>query len=296
MAATVTVTVTQALPAVGVHPVATDLSMPITDLATEVEARGLRSLFLPEHTHRPVADEHLPKRYERTLDPYIASAFAAAVTTDLEVGTGASLAAHHDAIALAKAVATLDHVSGGRFVLGVGLGSAPSESANHGLADRDRGPALEETIRVLRSLWSEDIASFSGRFRELSPSYAWPKPRRVGGPPVLLGARAGTQTFRRIVAWADGWLPTGPDIGAADFAADLDLLRGLWAESERPGVPEICFFFPADSTDVMYRQVGVAAELGIQRVQLMIEDRGRDDVLPLLDMLATALARHVTWS
>lgn len=280
------------LPAVGVHPVATDRSMPITELAREVESRGLRSLYLPEHTHRPVADEHLPDRYQRTLDPYIACSFAAAVTSSLEVGTGVSLVAHHDAIALAKAIATLDHLSEGRVVIGVGLGSAPSESVNHGIARAERSAVLDETMLLLRTVWNDDIACFQGRHRQLSPSWAWPKPSRAGGPPVLLGGRACPRNFQRILSWADGWLATGPDLGDPDFAGALSDLRGRWTRSQRRGAPQICFFFPVSSLAAMYRQIGLAAELGVQRVQVMIEDKGRADVLPLLDTLVAAIARH----
>jgi probable F420-dependent oxidoreductase len=282
------------LPAVGVHPVATDRSMPILELARETEARGFASLYLPEHTHMPVGSEQLPgglqidDRYRHTLDPYIASASVASVTT-LEVGTGVSLVAQHDAIALAKAIATLDHLSGGRVLIGVGFGWNRPEVEDHGVPAKDRVLVVEETIRLMKALWTDDEAAFEGEYRRVSRSWSWPKPARPGGPPILLGTQATDVHFNRIVSWADGWLPNGPDLGNPKFATSLADLRRRWTEAGREGGPEICCFFNPGTTDEMARQIEHGAELGVQRMQVSVEERRRDDVLPILDRLADAV-------
>lgn len=283
----------QQVPLVGVHPTATDRSLPVLDLAREAEARGLRSLYLPEHTHVPVGsaringDWRMAQRYQRTLDPYIAAAFVAATTT-LEVGTAISLVAQHDAIALAKAVATLDHLAAGRVVLGVGFGYNRDEAADHGVPFGHRAVVVEETVRLMRALWTEDEAAYEGRFRRLPPSWSWPKPVRPGGPPVLLGCSAGKRNFERVVAWADGWIPMGETPADATLERELAELRSQWAGAGRDGEPEICCFLrPADQ---LARQLARGAELGIQRMQVLLEDRCRDEVLPVLDDLAASVA------
>jgi probable F420-dependent oxidoreductase len=286
----------QLLPALGVHPIATDQSMPILELAREAEDRGLRSLYLPEHTHVPVGSEELPngyrldERYSRTLDPFVASASIAAVTS-LEVGTGVSLVAQHDAIALAKAIATLDYLTAGRVVIGVGFGSNKAEAKDHGLADPVRASAVEETVRLMKAVWTQDEAAFEGTYRRIPRSWSWPKPVTAGGPPVLLGAPASERNFKRIISWADGWLPVGVNLGDSAFAASLGELRARWADSGRAGEPSICYFFYPGTEDQMCRQIEYGIELGIQRLQVSIADRRRDEALPILDQLTGAFAK-----
>jgi len=283
--------VSAALPAVGVHPTCTDRSMPVVELALEAEARGLRSISLPEHTHIPVASDPIDERYRRTLDPFVASAFVAA-TTSLEVGTGVALVAQHDAIALAKAVATLDHLSGGRVVLGIGYGYNRPEATDHGVPIAERALVVEETVRLMKALWTEDVAAFEGRHRRLAPSYAWPKPHQPGGPPVLLGVRASPRNFERIVGWADGWLPMGNGIADnPDLAGNVGELRARWADAGRTADLQVSCFFGVGSADAMAREIRCAAELGIQRVEVYVADREREDLLPILDDLATAATR-----
>jgi probable F420-dependent oxidoreductase len=272
--------------------------MPVLDLAREAEARGLRSLYLPEHTHVPVGslqisgDWRMAERYQRTLDPYIAAAFIAATTT-LEVGTAISLVAQHDAIALAKAVATLDHLAPGRVVLGVGFGYNREEAADHGVPFGQRAVMAEETVRLMRALWTQDKAAYEGRFRRLPPSWSWPKPGRPG-PPVLLGGRGSARNFERVVAWADGWIPMGETPADAPLAGELAELRARWSDAGRDGAPETCCFLRPGPRDELARQLTRGAELGIQRMQVLLEDRRRDEVLPVLDDLASAVAALLT--
>ena len=275
-------------PWVGVHPTATDRSMPPVELAREAEARGLRSITLPEHTHVPVAATDVAPRYQRTLDPYIACAFIAD-STNLQIGTAVSLIAQHDAIALAKAIATLDHLSGGRVTLGVGYGYSREEAADHGVPLTERALVVEETVRLMRTLWTDDEASYSGTHREVSLSRAWPKPVQPGGPPVLLGVRATDRNFERIVRWGDGWIPMGLGVLDETFEDDLTRLRKRWDEAGRTTELEVCCFFQPASASDMARELERAGELGVQRMELYIEDRTRDEVLPLLDEVGAAL-------
>jgi probable F420-dependent oxidoreductase len=279
---------------VGIHPTATDLSMPVLDLAREAVARGLGSLTLPEHTHVPVGslqisgDWRMAERYQRALDPYIAAAFVAATTT-LEVGTAISLVAQHDAIALAKAVATLDHLSQGRVMLGVGFGYNREEAADHGVPFGQRAAFVEETVRLMRALWTEEKAAYEGQFKRLPPSWSWPKPAPPG-PPVLLGGRGGERNFERVVSWADGWIPMGETPADAPLAGELAELRTRWTDAGRDGEPRICCFLRPAPQDELARQLQRGAELGVQRMEVLLEDRRRDEVLPVLDALAAAAA------
>ena len=260
--------------------------MPVLELARETEARGLRSLYLPEHTHVPVGSLQITERwvmserYQRSLDPYVASSFIAA-TTSLEVGTAISLVAQHDAIALAKAIATLDHLAPGRTVIGVGFGYNLPEAANHGFPPEDRALVAEETVRLMRSLWVEEEASFEGRYRRLTPSWSWPKPSTA--PPVLLGCRPSRRNVDRIVDWCDGWIPMAQTpLTVGDDLADV---RRRWDEAGRQEELQVCCFFHPGPFDAMAREVERGVELGIQRMQVLLEDRTADEVLPLLDDL-----------
>lgn len=280
---------------VGVHPTATDRSMPVLELAREAEDRGLGSLYLPEHTHVPVdsmqitPEWRMGERYQRTLDPYIASAFIAA-TTSLEVGTAISLVAQHDAIALAKAIATLDHLAPGRVLVGVGFGYNLPEAADHGFPPGDRAVVVEETVRLMRSLWLEDEASFEGTYRRLSPSWAWPKP--TAAPPVLLGAKASKRNIERIVAWADGWIPMAKT--PTTVGPDLAEVRRCWEAAGRTEELQVLGLFHPGTADEMAREVEAGLALGIQRMQVYLEDRTRDEVLPVLDDLGAVVGRLST--
>jgi alkanesulfonate monooxygenase SsuD/methylene tetrahydromethanopterin reductase-like flavin-dependent oxidoreductase (luciferase family) len=194
--------------------------------------------------------------------------------------------AQHDAIALAKAIATLDHLAPGRTVIGVGFGYNQPEAANHGFSPRERAAVAEETVGVMRALWTEEEASFAGRYRSLTPSWSWPKPAD-GGPPVLLGARASVRNIGRIVRWADGWIPMAQT--PLTVGSDLDEVRRCWAEAGRSRELEVCCFIrPAPAGD-MAREIERGLELGIQRMQVLLEDRHRDEVLPIIDELATVV-------
>ncbi|MBL7502701.1 LLM class F420-dependent oxidoreductase [Frankia sp. CNm7] len=279
---------------VGLHYGGTDRSMPVLDLALAAEQRGLDSIFLPEHTHIPVVRATpypgggpMPARYPRLWDPYLALAFVAA-RTGLVVGTCVGLPGGHDPIALAKAVATLDALSGGRFVMGVGFGWNVEEFEDHGFSGKVRHDVVIEKIRVMKALWSDDVASFEGEHVRLSPSWSWPKPAQRPHPPVLLGGRAVGVTFRRIADWADGWIPMSTG-SLPTLEGDLARLRAAWAEKGRDSDPQVVVMQsprpPAELRDLLagYR------ELGVCRVLIDVPTATAAEVLPLLDATVAAI-------
>jgi probable F420-dependent oxidoreductase len=185
-------------------------------LARAVEDHGFASLSVPEHTHVPVdhtphpSGDPLPDEYRRTLDPFVSLSAAAAVTRTLRLGTGICLVAQRDPIVTAKAVASLDHVSGGRVVFGVGYGWNVPELEDHGVAWADRRAVVRDRLTTMRSLWADEVASSDTRpHAALPPSWAWPKPVQQPSRPVLLGAALGPRTLDDLVAVCDGWMPIG---------------------------------------------------------------------------------------
>lgn len=242
----------------------TDRSMGPAALAAAVEERGFASLYLPEHTHLPVAEAAPPalvagvttEDYRRTLDPFVALAAAATATTRIALGTGVCLVAQHDPVVLAKQVATLDQLSGGRVVLGVGFGWNRQEAADHGVNFAARREVAREKLECMQALWSADQAEFHGAHVELPPAYCWPKPVQVPRVRTLVGAGAGPRTFALVAAVADGWMP----IGGAGIGAALGELRRVVADAGRdPGALHVVPFgtVPEAGKLAHYEQIGV---------------------------------------
>ncbi|MDT3439938.1 LLM class F420-dependent oxidoreductase [Pseudofrankia sp. BMG5.37] len=268
--------------------------MPVLDLAMAAEQRGLDSLFLPEHTHIPTARTTpypgggpMPDRYMRLWDPYMALAFVAA-RTGLVVGTCVGLPGDHDPIALAKAIATLDVISGGRFVMGVGFGWNVEEFEDHGFPRKVRHDVVIEKIRVMKSLWTNDIASFEGEHVRLPPSWSWPKPAQKPHPPVLLGGRAVDVTFRRIADWADGWIPMSMG-SLPTLEDDLARLRTMWTEKGRDADPQIVAMQAPVPPDELRDLFAGYRELGVHRVLVDVPTAPSSEILPLLDEIALAM-------
>ena len=268
----------------------TDLSMNPVELAREAEARGFYSLYVPEHTHiptsrrtpAPTGDEVLSEEYKRSLDPYIALAAASSVTEKILLGVGIALVAQHDAIALAKEIATVDYLSGGRFVLGVGFGWNHEEMENHGIDVRRRRALVREKMLAMENLWKDEVASFSGEFVRFEPSWQWPKPIQQPRPRVLVGGSAGPKLFAHIAEYADGWLPIG---GAGLREALPKLRRALEERGRDPGELHIVPMgvLPAPGKLDYYR------ETGCSEVVLRLPSAPRDEVLPVLDDFARLL-------
>ncbi len=269
---------------IGVTLHSTDRSMSPVELAREAEARGFYSLYLPEHTHiptsrltpAPTGDETLGDEYRRSLDPYVALAGAAAVTEAIRLGTGIALVAQHDPIALAKQLATLDFLSGGRLVLGIGYGWNREEMENHGIDVKRRRALVREKMLLMQELWSQDEASFRGEFVRLEPSWAWPKPIQQPRPRVLIGGAAGPGLFAHIAEFADGWLP----IGGGGVATALPELRRAFEERGRdPGTLHVVPMGVLPDE----RKLAYYASQGVSEAVLRLPSGVRDEVLPVLD-------------
>ena len=274
----------------GVTLFATDRSIAPAQLAREVEARGFASLYFPEHTHIPVSrrtpaptgDAELAEEYRRTLDPFVALAAAAAVTSRIRLGTGICLIAQRDPIVTAKAVATLDHLSGGRFTFGVGYGWNVEEMESHGVDPRTRRARAREHLQAMERLWADDEASYQGTFVHLEPSWSWPKPVQRPRPTVLVGGAPGAALFEHIAAAADGWIP----IGGAGVAAALPELHRAMREAGRDpaGVQVVQFGVHPDREKLDHY-----ASLGATEVVLRLPSGPAEVVLPVLDRYAAFL-------
>ena len=193
----------------------TDYAIGPVELGQACEERGFESLFFLEHTHIPTSrrtpypgGDELPKQYADTLDPFVALGAIAATTERLRLGTGITLVIERDPIVLAKEVATLDLISGGRVLFGVGGGWNREEMENHGTDPTRRWKLLRERIEAMKALWTEDEPQYHGEFVDFDPVWQWPKPVQKPHPPILLG-NAGEGALRRAVSYADGWMPIG---------------------------------------------------------------------------------------
>lgn len=269
----------------------TDETITPTRLARELEQRGFAGLYLPEHTHIPVerttpypAGGELPPEYGRTLDPFVALGQAAAVTERLGLGTGITLVAQHDPIDLAKQIATLDHLSGGRFTLGLGFGWNVEEAADHGVQWRTRRELVRDRMALMRALWADEPVAHEGEFGAVRASFAYPKPVQkprgpVVGPRTLIGGAAGPKLFAHICEYADGWLP----IGGRGLSESLPALRAAWLEAGRdPQGPRIVPYavHPTPGKLAHY------ADLGVEEAVVQLPPAGEAEVLRVLDAYA----------
>jgi probable F420-dependent oxidoreductase len=227
----------------------------------------------------------LPEEYWRTHHQFLALTAAAAVTETLKLGTGICLVPQRDPIWLAKEVASLDFISGGRFLFGVGYGWNREEMRSHGTDPRKRREILREKVLLMRELWTKDEASFSGKHVELEKSWAWPKPIQTPHPPILMGAPASPQVFSQIVEFCDGWMPVG---GMGDFRTGLPALEQACKEAGRDfSTLEIDLYHGGGNVDL--EQLKPLADIGVRRVVLPLPPKPAEDVLPILDGYAKAL-------
>jgi len=269
----------------GISMFPTDQAIPPADLAREVEARGFESLWFPEHSHIPVSRrtpwggvknaKPLPEYYSRTLDQFVALAAAAAVTTTLKLGTGITLVPQRDPIWLAKQVASVDVISGGRALFGIGYGWNREEMADHGVAYLQRRAILRENVLAMKELWTKDVASFEGEHVAFEPSWAWPKPVQQPHPPIILGGAAGPRTIADLVEFCDGWMPIA---GRHGVISGIDALNHAAAAAGRASLELSVSTGKVEPADVE-RYV----EAGVSRIVIGIPPRGVDDVLPRLD-------------
>ncbi|BCK52558.1 LLM class F420-dependent oxidoreductase [Nocardia wallacei] len=261
--------------------------------AKAAEERGFDSFFVPEHTHIPVkreaahpvtGDASLPDdRYTRTLDPWVALGTAAAVTERIELSTAVALPVEHDVITLAKTIATLDHLSGGRVSLGAGFGWNTDELTDHGVPPKKRRTVLREYLEAMNALWTQEEAAYDGEFVKFGPSWAWPKPVQPHVP-VLIGTAGTEQGFRWIAKSADGWITTPYE---NDLLLDrLKLLSKVWQEAGRDGQPRVVALdFKPDAERLAEWEAA-----GVTDVLYGLPDKSDAEVLAYLDRLAAKLA------
>jgi probable F420-dependent oxidoreductase len=276
---------------IGLVNLPTDRSAPLPQLAVAAEERGFAALLVGDHTHIParrttpfIAGEVLPDEYYRLLDPFVALGSAAAVTSRIELGTCICLVAQRDPIVTAKQVASLDHLSGGRFVFGVGYGWNVEEAADHGIEWSSRRERVREYIAAMRTLWTDEQATFDGRFVGFEEAIAWPKPVRT--PPVLLGASPTARVFDQIVAWADGWLPV-PFLGHTPD--DVVKLRHAAEDAGRDpaSLTIVVDGLPADPA-----LMDPWAEIGVDAILVPADSEPLDALLPGLDGAAAVIERY----
>jgi probable F420-dependent oxidoreductase len=275
---------------IGVFYFATDYGIDVGELARALEERGFDSLFLPEHTHIPVSRRspfpgggELPKKYAHTHDPFVALSFAAAATKTLTVGTGICLVPQHDPIVAAKSVASLDQLSGGRFVFGIGGGWNVEEMEDHGASYGTRFKLMRERILAMKALWTQDEAEYHGEMVDFGPSWAWPKPVQKPHPPIILGGET-EHTLRRVVDFCDGWFPRANyNFKAKDGVARLRRFADE-AGRDMSTLSVTVFRAPPDPATLdEYRDAGIRSAL------FEVPDASRDEILKQLDEQAKLL-------
>jgi probable F420-dependent oxidoreductase len=271
----------------GVSIFNTDYSIRIDELARALEARGFESLWLPEHTHIPKSRKspwpggpNLPKEYWHTLDPFVSLATAAAATTRLKLATGICLVIERDPITTAKEVASLDLLSNGRFLFGIGGGWNAEEMENHGTDFKKRWRVLRERVLAMKEIWTKEAAEFHGDFVNFDPIWAHPKPVQKPHPPIILGVNL-PNARQRVVDYCDGWLPIAGRVG--DLVAGVADLRERAKRAGRDPNSLTVSVFAATPTEDALREYQKA---GVERAIFPLPSAGRDEILPLLDRSA----------
>ena len=271
----------------GVTMFAADFAIRVDELAREAEARGLESLWLPEHTHSPASRRspwpggpELPKEYWHTHDLFVALAAAAAVTRKLKVCSGICLLVERDPIITAKEVASLDVLSDGRVLFGIGGGWNAEEMENHGTHFKTRWALLRERVEAMKAIWTEEAAAYHGKFVNFDPIWSWPKPVQKPHPPIFLGGHT-PAALQRVVDYCDGWMPIPGRTG--DLVANI---RDLQQRAEKSGrdpksISVATYGSPIDAAVArQYRDAGV------DHFIFGLPPAPRDTVLPLLDRCA----------
>lgn len=271
----------------GVVMFATDYAIRPDDFAKECEDRGFESVWFPEHTHIPASRKSpfpgggdLPKDYWHTHDLFTSLMAAAAATKTIKVGSGICLVIEHDPIKLAKEVATVDQLSNGRLLFGIGGGWNAEEMENHGTPFNRRWRVLREKIEAMKAIWSEEEAEYHGEFVNFDPIWSHPKPLQKPHPPILLGSHT-ESGLNRIAKYCDGWLPIGAMM--PDFKASIGDLRARVEKVGRTAsdIGVSSFMAPAEEPVLQQYQ-----EMGVERAIFGVPSEGRDKVLPILDNYA----------
>jgi probable F420-dependent oxidoreductase len=278
---------------IGVSMFVTDYSITPGELAQAVEERGFESLWMPEHTHIPTSRKspwpggpNLPDVYKQSLDPFMALTAAAVVTKRIKLATGICLVVERDPIHTAKNVATLDYLSGGRFIFGVGGGWNAEEMANHGTVFKTRFALMRERIEAMKVIWGNDVAEYHGEYVKFEPLWAWPKPVQKPHPPILVGGEF-PHGAKRAIAFGDGWMPIGGR--GLDALEILPRYRQMAAEAGRnPDDVPMSVFAARQDADQLKRY----GDAGVDRAIFLLPTGARDAVLKTLDASAV-LVRQV---
>ncbi len=260
----------------------TDYAISMTELAPAVEQLGFESLWVAEHSHIPASrlsawpgGAELPKHYWHTMDPFVALTAAALASKTLLVATGICLVVQRDPIHTAKEVASLDHLSSGRFLFGVGAGWNREEMADHGTDFGSRFKLMRERVEAMKAIWTQDEPEYHGEMVDFGPLWCWPKPVQKPHPPVLLGG-SGPNVLKRVVAYADGWMPNrGDDLPRIRELQELAMAAG------RGPIP-VTTYPKADAAEIARH-----AEAGVERCIYYVPPDGRDQALSKLEELAT---------
>jgi probable F420-dependent oxidoreductase len=272
---------------VGVFYFPVDYGINVAELAKALEDRGFGSLYVPEHTHIPLSRKtpfpgggDLPKRYAHTHDPFVALAFAAAATKKLKIGTGICLVPQHEPIVTAKAIASLDQLSGGRFAFGIGGGWNVDEMENHGATHKDRFRIMREHVLAMKALWTQEHASYHGQFVNFDPVLSYPKPAQRPHPPIVLGGES-DHTLKRVVEYCDGWFPR-TRAGFDPVEAKARLAKAANEKGRDPKSLTITVFGAPNKAEVLESY----ARAGIESALLAVPDGTRDEILAFLDKQA----------
>jgi probable F420-dependent oxidoreductase len=265
----------------------TDYAIRPAELGRLVEEHGFESLLLPEHTHIPVsrktpypAGGELPPEYSHTYDPFVALGAIAEATERLMIGTGICLVVERDPIVTAKEVASVDHLSGGRFLFGVGAGWNREEMENHGTNPKRRFSLMRERIEAMKAIWTEDEAEYHGEFVDFDPIWSWPKPAQDPHPPVLVGGN-GKKVLDRVVAYGDEWMP---NVGRESVESLAERVRELQEKARAAGrdeIPVSGFGAPRDPETVERLR-----EIGFHRLFWYVPPEPRDQVAPRIERYA----------
>ena len=269
----------------GLQMFPTDYSIQPVELAKAAEERGFESLFFPEHTHIPTSRKtpypgmgDLPKEYWHSHDPFVALAAAAAVTSRIKLATGICLIIERDPITTAKEVASLDMISGGRFIFGVGAGWNVEEMENHGTDPTSRWKLMRDRVLAMKAIWANDDAEHHGTFVDFDPIWSWPKPVQKPHPPILVGGY-GPHTLNRVVEYGDGWIPVG--MPPTVLSAQIPELNRLAEKAGRQPIPITAYGVPGNK-EVVEKYL----EVGVERCVFWLPSEPPEQTLPTLDRLA----------
>ena len=267
----------------------TDYAMTPAALARALEDRGFDIVWAPEHSHIPLSRKtpfvlggDLPKRYYDAMDPFVSLTAAAMATTTLKVGTGVCLIAQRDPIQTAKLVASIDQVSGGRFVFGIGNGWNQDEMENHGTVFETRHKLARERITAMKAIWTETKPEYHGEFVDFGPMMTWPKPVQKPHPPIIVGG-AFPYSARRAIRYGDGWMPQVTDKATTPLIALIPRFRQMAAEAGRdPATLSISIGGQQPDLDLIRRY----EDLGVERVSASLLSEAEATILPILDRWA----------